>query len=165
MKRDCRGRILLRQLRGRRFGRLRVLRFGHFSTNRKTYWLCRCICGRTKRVRADSLRDGSITSCGCLGRERRAAANTRHGKNKRKARSPVYGIFYRARNVCRNSSARDYWRYGGRGIELRFQTFLELLAEVGEKPSPDYRLERGDKAGHFEAGNLCWVPCKRRKGR
>lgn len=35
-----------------------------------SYWLCECECGNTKVVRADSVIDGSIMSCGCLKRRR-----------------------------------------------------------------------------------------------
>lgn len=32
-------------------------------------WLCKCDCGTEKVIRADSLKDGSIQSCGCLSKE------------------------------------------------------------------------------------------------
>ncbi len=34
------------------------------KVGRKQYWLCRCECGREKVVRSDSIKDGSIKSCG-----------------------------------------------------------------------------------------------------
>jgi hypothetical protein len=37
------------------------------------------------------------------------------------------------------------------------------LAEVGDKPGPDYWLERSDKDGNFEASNLHWVLKKARR--
>jgi hypothetical protein len=159
------GQIKLDDLTGRHFGRLTVVRFSHFSSRRKTYWTVRCDCGRTKRSRADSLLDGAIVSCGCVGKANRRAANTRHGKNRRTLRSPVYSIFFRLRNLCTNHDARDFWRYGGRGCEMRFSSFLEMLNVVGERPGPDYRLERNDKDGHIEPGNVEWVPVKRYKSR
>jgi Staphylococcus phage HNH endonuclease len=160
--RNANGQIKRDDLSGKRFGRLVVLRFSHISKTRKTYWVCKCDCGRTKRARADSLLDGAIIACGCVGKARRRAACTKHGKNRRTARSPVYSAFFRLRNLCCNHDARDFWCYGGRGCEFHFSNFQELLDAVGEKPGPEYRLERKDKDGHIEVGNLQWVPIKRR---
>ncbi len=58
-------------LTGQQFGRLTVLHRG-----RRKYWRCRCACGVTKEIRADSLRaDRGTRSCGCLQRE----ASQSHG--------------------------------------------------------------------------------------
>lgn len=51
-------------LSGRTFGRLTVLG----PTGRpsgKAAWLCRCMCGQEVTVRADHLKSGHTTSCGC----------------------------------------------------------------------------------------------------
>jgi hypothetical protein len=44
-------------------------RFGHLPTacgrGRGNDITCRCVCGRLVRVAAESLVDGTITSCGC----------------------------------------------------------------------------------------------------
>lgn len=32
----------------------------------QTFWLCKCDCGTTKRVRQDHLKSSATTSCGCL---------------------------------------------------------------------------------------------------
>ena len=52
-------------LTGQRFGRLTVLHRAE-NRNKKTYWHCLCDCGNEKDIRASSLHDGSIKSCGCL---------------------------------------------------------------------------------------------------
>jgi hypothetical protein len=43
-------------------------RFGHLITSysRGHDVACRCVCGRLVHVAADSLSDGSVTSCGCM---------------------------------------------------------------------------------------------------
>src|SRR5260370_23639652 len=48
---------------GKRFGRVRVLYLAARS-GRRTYYVCRCRCGKVKEVRADHLHQHS--SCGCL---------------------------------------------------------------------------------------------------
>ena len=40
------------------------------EANGQYYWYCDCTCGGHKIVRGDSLRNGSIKSCGCLRTER-----------------------------------------------------------------------------------------------
>ena len=35
----------------------------------KRYFVCRCDCGTTKKVRLNELRNGKIKSCGCLQKE------------------------------------------------------------------------------------------------
>lgn len=53
---------------GQVFGRLTVIGEAP-PRNKKTYWLCQCSCGNQKEIRADSLKDGSISSCGCKTKE------------------------------------------------------------------------------------------------
>lgn len=53
---------------GRRYGRLTALRYDGFYRIGKRRWamvLCRCDCGKRRRVRANSLSSGNTTSCGC----------------------------------------------------------------------------------------------------
>lgn len=62
---------------GERFGRLVVIRRVENNAHRKVRFLCRCDCGDEVTVVADSLRNGTTKSCGCLRRElmaRRAEA-------------------------------------------------------------------------------------------
>jgi len=53
-----------KNLAGRRFGRLLVLRFEK-TDGRKAYWLCRCDCGKEKAIAAGNLMCGGTKSCGC----------------------------------------------------------------------------------------------------
>lgn len=62
---------------GERFGRLVVVRRAQNGAHRKVRFICRCDCGNEFTVLADSLRNGTTKSCGCLRRElmaRRAEA-------------------------------------------------------------------------------------------
>lgn len=54
--------------------------FGHWTVlslprlvGKASCVLCRCTCGMTKAVRVRSLRIGETTSCGCVGRAKKAA--------------------------------------------------------------------------------------------
>lgn len=53
---------------GNKYGRLTVIERAE-NQNKKPMWLCKCDCGNTKIVRADSLKNGSTLSCGCLLKE------------------------------------------------------------------------------------------------
>jgi hypothetical protein len=57
------GRLI--NLTDKRFGRLLV--YGHRTNkNQKTFWLCKCDCGKEKWVEGQPLRFGLTKSCGCL---------------------------------------------------------------------------------------------------
>lgn len=50
---------------GQRFGRLTVIEEAP-NQGRYTQWKCLCDCGKEKICKTDSLRSGSLQSCGCL---------------------------------------------------------------------------------------------------
>lgn len=52
-------------LLGQRFGRLVVIEAAE-SKNNKTYWKCKCDCGKEYIGSTSSLRSGRLNSCGCL---------------------------------------------------------------------------------------------------
>lgn len=53
---------------GNRYGRLLVVKKSHKNkiNSKRVYWSCLCDCDNYKDIRADSLRNGSVKSCGCL---------------------------------------------------------------------------------------------------
>lgn len=69
-----------------------------------------------------------------------------------------YQAWKNARQRCTNSNRPDYKYYGGRGIEFRFSSFETFLSCVGVKPDPSFMLDRIDCNGHYEQGNVRWVP-------
>lgn len=53
-----------------KYGRLIALRRDEKRiVPNRTYWICKCECGKEKSVRADSLKSGLTISCGCLSKE------------------------------------------------------------------------------------------------
>jgi hypothetical protein len=82
----------------------------------------------------------------------------RHGHCSRKKWSPEYSIWMGMRVRCRDPKAKDYPRYGGRGIKVceRWEIFENFLTDMGERPSPDHSVERDDNDGHYEPGNCQW---------
>lgn len=57
---------LVKDLRGRRFGRLLVIREAGRSKDERVLWGCICDCGKKKTVRGHDLVQSKIKSCGCL---------------------------------------------------------------------------------------------------
>lgn len=55
---------------GNRYGRLICIRFDHIGNRSKSFWLCRCDCGKEAICRVDGLISGIISSCGCYGKEK-----------------------------------------------------------------------------------------------
>lgn len=84
-------------------------------------------------------------------------AKVTHGLTRNGKTSPEYSAFIMARKRCRNPKDPGYADYGGRGIEFRFSTIEEWMAEVGMKPSPQHSIDRINNDGHYEKGNLRWA--------
>lgn len=62
-------------LENHRFERLVVLSRSGTDTSGNSTWLCKCDCGKTKVIDAQSLRSGRSKSCGCLRLEGRKPRN------------------------------------------------------------------------------------------
>lgn len=58
---------------GQRFGRLTVVGpDGAHKPGQKAMWICKCDCGNETSVQGKMLRNGAVSSCGCLQRETRS---------------------------------------------------------------------------------------------
>ena len=56
----------IKDITGKRFGKLVVLKQSNIKKNRCIYWDCLCDCGNKVCIRGSSLRNGNTQSCGCL---------------------------------------------------------------------------------------------------
>ncbi|NFO03101.1 AP2 domain-containing protein [Clostridium botulinum] len=57
----------IKNIIGNRYGRLVVIKSKR--EDKRTWHYCKCDCGTEKWIRADSLSNGSVISCGCYNRE------------------------------------------------------------------------------------------------
>lgn len=81
-----------------------------------------------------------------------------HGHSK----TPTYRSWSSMLARCYNQRNTEYKRYGARGISVCASwrnSFLDFLADLGEKPS-GCQLDRKNNNGNYEVGNCHWVTPK-----
>lgn len=108
-------------------------------------WLFKCDCGNEKIILKSSVLSNRVVSCGCYGRERRAAtakiSRTTHGKTG----SKVYYTWVSMKERCLNPNQDMFPKYGGRGIKVCdrwLNSFENFLEDMGEPPTPKHSIER-----------------------
>ena len=78
-------------------------------------------------------------------------------------KTPEYATWERMKARCYMPSHNSYKNYGGRGIavcDAWRSSFASFLADMGERPSDDYSLDRINNDGNYEPRNCKWSTAK-----
>lgn len=149
-------------LTGKRFGDLTVIGLDGVREKygkKRTYWLCRCDCGKEKVILGNTLVSGLNKSCGC--QRYRGSKKTKHGHASGYRHTRTYRSWCHMRQRCLDVNNKDFKFYGGRGIficerwhgEHGYENFL---ADMGECP-PGLTLDRRDNSKWYSPDNCKWA--------
>lgn len=73
---------------------------------------------------------------------------------------PEYRVWIAMLGRCSNPNYTNWINYGGRGIQVRFDSFWEFYEEVGPRPNRHHSIDRINNDAHYEPGNVRWATAK-----
>ena len=83
-----------------------------------------------------------------------------HGLTKPGQHHPLYATWRAMKQRCYCPNQISYPYYGAKGIKVckRWRdSFVSFLADVGERPGPEYTLDRIKSSGDYKPGNVRWA--------
>lgn len=152
-----------KDLSGKRYGRLTVIKPYGKNKYGKYMFVCKCDCGNDFVTLGNGLQSGRTLSCGCLHSEKsieKVRALTKHNMSNTR----IYNIWHTMIQRCYYPKHKSYNYYGGRGITVcnewlhNFQAFYDWAMANGYDDS--LTIDRINVNGNYEPSNCRWATLK-----
>ena len=148
-----------REMEGKRFGWLTILKFSHVKIHK--FYLCVCDCGNKRVCSGNNLRTGRIRKCRTCSLSLRAQRLTTHGG----CYYSTYESWECMNSRCFNPNNNNFHNYGGRGITVcdRWRVFKNFYEDMGQRPK-GLDLGRIDINKGYCKENCAWRTHKETNG-
>lgn len=145
------------ELKGRRFGKLLVLRRAGANKWKQTRWITRCDCGRRRLVLGYVLYSGShIVDCCWF--------CSHPGRGMSQTHVPEFMSYSAMKARCLCKTSESYKHYGGRGIKICDRWlgpggFVNFVKDMGRRPEGK-TLDRRNPESDYTPDNCRWASQK-----